>query len=87
MAHRLVKQPNGNYSIFSTIVDAFVLYDASEVELSDYYLERYKEDLPRLINEKINFCHNDPKETFQEIKNVHGKDSEEYKEALEFFKE
>jgi hypothetical protein len=33
MAHQIVKQPNGLYAIWSTVVDNFIVYDATPEEI------------------------------------------------------
>jgi hypothetical protein len=37
MARQIIKQPNGEYCIFSTIVDHFVAIDLTSKELIDFY--------------------------------------------------
>lgn len=36
MGQRIVKQPNGRYGIFSTVVDTFTVYDATLDELIEH---------------------------------------------------
>lgn len=39
MPHYFVKQPNGKYAIYSTIVDDFLLFDATQQEAIDHELQ------------------------------------------------
>jgi hypothetical protein len=51
MANKLIKQPNGKYAIFSTIVDNFTAYDMTEEEYIEYSLEIInKEYQQKIIN-------------------------------------
>lgn len=36
MSYQIVKQPNGNFAVFSTGVDCFILYDADRTEVLDW---------------------------------------------------
>lgn len=48
MARSVIKQPNGNYAIFSTVVDDFIMVNATKQELIDADIEEAREK----INEK-----------------------------------
>lgn len=37
MGHQIIQQPDGKLCVFSTVVDALVIIDASAEELLDYY--------------------------------------------------
>lgn len=37
MAHQIIAQPDGRYCVFSTVVDALVIVDATADDLLDYY--------------------------------------------------
>lgn len=39
MGHVVVRQPNGKYALYSTVVDHFLWYDATEKEARDLLLE------------------------------------------------
>ena len=39
MGHQIIKQPNGRYSVFSTVTDDIIVYDATKDELVKYYRE------------------------------------------------
>jgi hypothetical protein len=38
MGHQIIKQPDGKLCVFSTVVDAIVIEDATEQDLLDYYV-------------------------------------------------
>lgn len=37
MTHQVIAQPDGKLAVFSTVVDAWVLYDATPETLANYY--------------------------------------------------
>lgn len=39
MAHQVVKQPNGNLALWSTIIDKFLVYNLSEAQMVEYLQE------------------------------------------------
>lgn len=39
MAHQIIKQPNGNYSIYSSIIEDIIGYDLTKEELISFYKE------------------------------------------------
>lgn len=40
MGHQIIKQPDGQLAIWSTVVDDWIIYDASPGEVVRYYEER-----------------------------------------------
>lgn len=64
MEHQIIKQPNGLYSIWSTVSDSFVVQNASISELIDFELAgekiRITDEILRLLskpNEDGSFSH------------------------------
>lgn len=51
--NQIIKQPNGLWALWSSIVDNFVLTDATEQDLIDYFVEREKEQWTAIIKDKI----------------------------------
>lgn len=51
MAHIMIQQPNGKFTIWSTCIDAPVAYDLTDKEVTEYEAkeayERTKEDITR----------------------------------------
>ncbi len=40
MAHQVIRQPDGLYAVFSTITDTWVVCNATEDEITDWFVER-----------------------------------------------
>lgn len=47
MSHITIKQPDGNWCIWSTVVDDFIVVDATREEIIDYKLEQEREKIER----------------------------------------
>jgi hypothetical protein len=47
MGHQIIKQPDGLYAIFSSVVDSWIVYDATRQDVIDYYAEKAAEDARR----------------------------------------
>lgn len=74
MSHILVKQPNGKWAIFSTIVDDFILIDATEKEYIKYELSEKEISLRKYIEYiKIN-PHYLWVDAIEKIERIHGKE-------------
>jgi hypothetical protein len=37
MGHQIIKQPDGRLAVFSSVVDDWIIRDATQQELEDYY--------------------------------------------------
>lgn len=53
MSHQIIKQPNGKYAVFSSIVDNFILFNCSKHDLITYYIEKEAENIKKDITEKV----------------------------------
>jgi len=53
MAHQIIKQPNGMFCIFSTIVDDFIKHNITEEEVVEYELKNIIEDESKKIRNII----------------------------------
>jgi hypothetical protein len=78
MANGILKQPNGKYCIFSSIVDNITHYNMSEQDIVEEYVKDYRERISLEVNQTIKKLEasNDIKdfeETMEFIKEVHGK--------------
>jgi hypothetical protein len=40
MGNQVIKQPDGFYAVFSSVVDAWVLVDATPCDIADYFAEK-----------------------------------------------
>ena len=54
MGHEIVKQPNGLFAVWSTIVDDFVILDATLQELIDDEVNDAKERITKELTEITN---------------------------------
>ncbi len=86
MAHSLIKQPNGLYSLFSSVVDDFILFNATREDIVKLY---QKEAMERVANDvEIMFQRhaNRPYMTWDEALAIrcaiHREDAENIKECL-----
>ncbi|QBJ94516.1 hypothetical protein D0Z67_29555 (plasmid) [Streptomyces seoulensis] len=44
MGHQIIKQPDGRLAVFSSVVDAFVVMDATPEELVEWYAQEAAQD-------------------------------------------
>ena len=51
MGQQIVKQPDGRYAIFSSVVDDFIVIDATPRELIDYWVGCERERLTKKVTE------------------------------------
>lgn len=87
MGRQVIKQPDGKYAIFSSIVDNFIAVNATKEEVFDFFIEESIEDIKRTIGDKIKILEEGGKPyhqftmTFDEaldtIQNQHGKEKKE----------
>jgi len=83
MGHQIIKQPNGKFSIFSTVVDHFIVIDATPEEIIEYYVKEETEDITANVNAKVEALNRGEKpygqftqdweETLEIIEGIHGK--------------
>lgn len=53
MGHGIYKQPNGLYAIWSSIVDNFVLLDATPDDIVRAYVEAYEQEAREMVTRRI----------------------------------
>lgn len=58
MAREIIKQPNGKYAQWSTVVDDFVMLDASPEEIIQDLLKIEEDDIRRRVLDKISELEN-----------------------------
>lgn len=55
MGRQIIKQPNGKYCVFSSIVDNIIMYDATEQDIIDWRIreeaERVTKDIKQIISD------------------------------------
>lgn len=53
MSHQVIKQPNGRYCVFSSIVDNFILINCTKQDLVDYYMEKETENVKNAVDRMV----------------------------------
>lgn len=48
MSNQIIKQPNGKYALWSSVVDDFVLVDGTREEIIQEFVDRAMRDIERL---------------------------------------
>lgn len=90
MARQIIKQPNGKLAIWSSIVDNFIITDATPEEYIQFRIaeesERVRKDITEIVDKleagtKIGYYNLSWEEALEEIKERHG--DEELKKALD----
>lgn len=89
MGRQIVKQPNGQYAVFSSIVDDFVLVDATPEEIIEEYVANQRRSIEQDVREVIEKLESGQKpyyqftRTFEEcvqvIRDLHGTETESLK--------
>jgi hypothetical protein len=96
MSHRIIKQPNGKYCIYSTIVDDIIFYNATPNDIKAYYLEienvRINNDVDNAINKPDEYYYggwsfNDYETMMERIKILHKGEKEILKKLQKNIKE
>ena len=93
MGHQIIKQPNGKFGIFSSVVDDFVFINATEQDIVDFYVKKFTRETRISVAKDILTLEDGQmrkpaawnKKTFGEaldwIEHVHGKQRREAREA------
>lgn len=92
MGRQIIKQPNGRYAVFSSVVDHVVLYNCTVDDLIEEAVKQANEDIERHIRETVAELEAggrpyhqftmDWKEMVRTIKSHHGKNDEDLKQLL-----
>jgi hypothetical protein len=91
---QIIKQPNGKYCIFSSIVDNFTHYDMSEDDIIELWSDTERRNVAKKVKDKITMLENGEKpyyqftQTYEEsillIKEIHGtEEAEEVRQTIE----
>lgn len=83
MARQIIKQPNGKFCIFSSIVDNVTYYHMEEQDIINAWVEESKKDIEENVKKIIQALNEGKKPYYQNtmdyqemiktIKNIHGK--------------
>lgn len=93
MGHQIIKQPNGMYCVYSSIVDEFIITDASPEEIIGHWIAIESDKLTKKVNDIVSELNAGGRPyhqftmTFEEAvaqaKEVHGEKWQPPKEAYE----
>lgn len=94
MGRQIIKQPNGKYCIFSSIVDSITHYHMEEQDIINEWVEESKKEIEKEVKEIISDLNEGKKpyyqftksyeEMLQTIKKNHGnKEVKEIRKAIE----
>lgn len=76
MGIRIFQQPDGQYAVLSSVVDDFLLEDATEEEVREWYIERRKQRAEENVDEMLEdardgtFVNNGPTSYEEAVKHV-----------------
>jgi len=87
MGHQIIKQPNGKYAVFSSIVDHFIMWDATPEAIIEDRVQEFREQTEKAVRETCRrLDEGDPKvyrqftmtwdEAIKDIRERYGKDDE-----------
>lgn len=92
MGKQIIKQPNGKFCLYSSIVDNITHYDMTPEEIIDEMVEEQRGQITRKVNNIINHLNNNGRPYFQftmsyeemlnEIENFHGKKGRKEMQSL-----
>lgn len=87
MGRQIIKQPNGKFCVFSSIVDNIISYDMTEEDIINEFVAESREDIERRVKEIISQLNNNEKPYYQftysyeemlkTIKGIHGEEEVE----------
>jgi hypothetical protein len=67
MGHQIIKQPDGLYAVFSSVVDSWILYDATRQDIIGYYVEKAKEDAEDRTTRTLDLVDEDPRRAYYQF--------------------
>jgi hypothetical protein len=53
MGRRIVKQPNGLYAVYSTVIDGFIITNSTKEELIEDFVQEKREEITEMIEASI----------------------------------
>tara|TARA_R110002074_G_scaffold55696_4_gene137934 strand:- start:69 stop:359 length:291 start_codon:yes stop_codon:yes gene_type:complete len=65
MGQQIIKQPNGKYCLFSSVVDNVTYYDMTKEEIVEVWTEKAKKDFEEKVNDIVSKLDKDEKPYFQ----------------------
>ena len=67
MGHQVIKQPDGLYAIFSSVVDSWIVYDATRQDVIDYYVEQAEKDTREKVRRILDAVDDDPRKAYYQF--------------------
>jgi hypothetical protein len=67
MGHQVIKQPDGLYAVFSSVVDSWILYDCTRQDVIDYYVKQAAKDAKRNTARILDAIEEDPREAYYQF--------------------
>lgn len=94
MGRQIIKQPNGKYCVFSSVVDNVIFCHMEEKDIVDELVNEYRKEMEEKVKKIIFDLENDKKpyyqftmsypQLLQKIKEIHGKqEADEIKRIIE----
>jgi hypothetical protein len=94
MARQIIKQPNGKFCIFSSVVDNIIYYHMEEKDIINFLVEESKKDIEEHVKKIVSDLNEGKKpyhqhtmsyeEMVQTIKEIHGtKEANKIKKHIE----
>lgn len=65
MGQQIIKQPNGRYAVWSTVVSDFVLLDATPEDIIDVRIDEAREEIAHRVKEVVEKLANGEKPYYQ----------------------
>lgn len=53
MAYQIIKQPNGNFAVYSSVAEDFVMFNGSEQDLVEFYLVKAKREITEFVKNTV----------------------------------
>jgi hypothetical protein len=50
MPQQIIKQPDGKYALWSTVVDSFILFDCTPQDIIDHWVEQERNEISRRVD-------------------------------------
>ena len=93
MANQIIKQPNGKYCVFSSVVDNIISYDMDKQDIIDESVDEYRKEITERVNGIIDSLERgdmpyyqftmDHVDMLNKIKEIHGhKESKKIKDLI-----
>ena len=65
MGYQIIKQPNGLFAIWSSVVDDFVWFDCAKHDLIEIFLKEKEEQITKFVEEKVHALEKGEKAYYQ----------------------